>query len=138
MASYAVMLALADLWYSAPAQSPRFAPRVHEHDFACFFSVDSGWGVVRQTLRLGVRRADVEVHRGELPVRALQLGFNAGGALVRHGAREIDATVDREEMGWVVRPAIPVVIVAGETLSVTAGKDPSSGPIIRSTTSILS
>ena len=121
MASYAVMIALADFWYSAPAQSLRFSPRVCEEDFACFFSVNSGWGVVTQSQSSGAREAAVAIHAGELVVRELVLGVDVGASpSVVLGGREIGASATPAEGGSIVRFVESVVVDAGETLRVIA------------------
>ncbi len=91
MSSYALLLALADFFYSAPHGLLRFAPRVYPDQFSCFFSVDSGWGVVRQHLTPAYRRAEAEVWRGSLRVKELQLGFDATGAEVRLAGASVQA-----------------------------------------------
>lgn len=119
MASYALLLALADLFYSAPRGLLRFAPRVYPEDFACFFSVDSGWGMVKQTFGAGYKRAEVQVHRGSLRVCEMQLGFTANRPQVRVADRTVPATATPlAEGGTQVTFAEPVTIRQGETLLV--------------------
>jgi uncharacterized protein (DUF608 family) len=119
MASYALLLALADLFYSAPRGLLRFAPRVYPEDFACFFSVDSGWGRVKQTFGAGYKRAEVQVHRGSLRVCEMQLGFTANRPQVRVADRTVPATATPlAEGGTQVTFAEPVTIRQGETLLV--------------------
>jgi uncharacterized protein (DUF608 family) len=119
MASYALLLALADLFYSAPSGLLRFAPRVYPEDFACFFSVDSGWGRVKQTFGAGYKRAEVQVHRGSLRVCEMQLGFTANRPQVRVADRTVPATATPlAEGGTQVTFAEPVTIRQGETLLV--------------------
>ena len=117
MASYALLLALSDFFYSAPRGLLRFAPRIYPEDFACFFSVDSGWGVVRQTDDAGYRRAEVQVHRGSLTLREVQLGFALQQARVQVDGQTVSVTVVPLEDGGVqLTFAKPVTVQQGETL----------------------
>jgi uncharacterized protein (DUF608 family) len=78
LASYSLLLALSGFFYSAPAKALTFRPRVYEGDFSCFFSVDSGWGIVRQVIEGEMQRVVVEVNAGSLALRTLRSGFKAG------------------------------------------------------------
>lgn len=127
MSSYALLLALADFIYSAPKGLLRFAPRVCPEDFACFFSVDSGWGMVKQTFGAGYGRAEVQVYRGTLTLREVQLGFAPSQPQVRMAGRAISATVSSLADGGVqVTFAKPVTVRQGETL-VIEGSYSSTG-----------
>jgi len=118
MACYSVLLALSGLFYSAPDQHLEFAPAVQEDNFACFFSVDSGWGMVRQRVGVGDRRAVVEVHRGELRLRELRLGLALAHSRVTLGGREVAASVESEEGGTLLRFEETLAIGAGQSLCV--------------------
>lgn len=122
MSSYALLLALADFFYSAPSGLLRFAPRVYPEDFACFFSVDSGWGVVKQTFGAGYGRAEVQVHRGALMLREVQIGFTPSQPQVRVAGKAVSATVTSLAGGGVqVTFAEPVTVRQGETLVIEGG-----------------
>jgi uncharacterized protein (DUF608 family) len=116
MASYAVMLALADFHYSAPRKLLRFAPRVYADDFACFFAVDSAWGMVRQTLGRGLRRAVVEVASGSLTLRALQVGFDAPNPQMTAAGMAIEAAAESAAAGTTVTFR-DVTLDAGQSLA---------------------
>ncbi|GBC95001.1 hypothetical protein HRbin16_00788 [bacterium HR16] len=117
MASYALLLALADFFYSAPRGLLRFAPRVYAEDFACFFSVDSGWGVVKQAFGAGYGRAEVQVHRGALTLREVQLGFALSQPQVRVAGKAVQAVATPLAEGGVhLVFEEPVIIRQGETL----------------------
>ncbi len=115
MASYAVLLALADFSYSAPRQSLGFAPRIHPENFACFFSVERAWGMVRQQQRT----AGVEVKHGQLLLRELRIGLKLakGDATLR--GQKVPASVEVANAGSLIRFAQPVTINAGESLTIT-------------------
>jgi non-lysosomal glucosylceramidase len=117
MASYALLLALSDFFYSAPRGLLRFAPRIYPEDFACFFSVDSGWGIVRQTFGAGYRRAEVQVHRGSVTLREVQLGFAVQQPQAHVAGKAVVATAaPLAEGGTRVTFAEPVTVQQGETL----------------------
>jgi uncharacterized protein (DUF608 family) len=112
MASYAVLLALSGFHYNAAAKQLAFKPCIHEKDFSCFFSVDSGWGVYRQRIRHNVAWTEIEARYGTLELR--QIGVPIGGAVnAMLNRRAVPAT--RE--GDVISFAEPVRISAGETLT---------------------
>lgn len=125
MSSYALLLALSGFFYSAPRRLLRFTPRVYPEDFACFFSVDSGWGMVRQTFGAGYKRAEVQVHRGQLTLREVHLGFEVRQPLVHLAGQPVSATASSlPEGGSCVALVEAVTISQGETLmleSVEAG-----------------
>ncbi len=112
MASYALLLALSGFFYSAPRGLLRFAPCVYPEGFACFFSVDSGWGMLRQVLSEGYRRAEVQVHRGSLKVKELELGFDATGAQVHLSGTPLSANAT----GRQVSLTEPAIIEQGKVL----------------------
>jgi hypothetical protein len=120
MASYALLLALSDFFYSAPSQALHFAPRVYQDDFRCFFSVDSGWGVVKQTLGANAKRAVVEIHAGALTLRQLSIGFDAPDPRVMLAGSRIEVSARVSEGTTVLRFAEPAIIPAGESLVVDA------------------
>ena len=120
MASYSLLTALCDFDYSAPGRSLGFAPRVHAEDFACFFCVPSGWGMLRQRLRDGERCAAVEVRAGELTLRELHVPFEASGGRASLAARVLKADMARCEEGTRLTFAEPATISAGQALVVDA------------------
>jgi non-lysosomal glucosylceramidase len=118
MASYALLPALADFFYSAPSQSLSFSPRVYPEDFACFFAVGSGWGMVKQALGAPARRATVEIHAGELTLRQLEIGFEALRPRVVLAGANIQAAAEISKGKTRLRFDEAVTIRAGESLVV--------------------
>ena len=119
MSSYALLLALSDFFYSAPRGLLRFAPRVYPEDFACFFSVDSGWGTARQTRSERWGRAEIQLHRGALRVRELQVGFAADSAQVRLAGKQLEVAETRHlDSATQIMLAEPITIQQGEVLVV--------------------
>lgn len=121
LASYALLLALADFFYSAPQQLLRFSPGVYPENFACFFSVGSGWGMVRQTIGPNTDRVEVEVLYGELRVRQLDLGISVAEPRVIRAGEEINASAEPFDGGIRVWLSKTVTIRAGQSLVVTSG-----------------
>ena len=117
MASYSLLLALSDFFYSAKAQALHFAPRVNAEDFACFFAVDSAWGMVRQ--KLGPDKANearIEVHSGKLRLANVSLGFIADAASASLGGEPVNCACVGTRDGVIVRLAKAVTVAAGEAL----------------------
>jgi hypothetical protein len=121
MASYALLLALAGFHYRAVNATLTLKPRVYTDDFACFFSVDSAWGLLRRTRREGEVRLVVEVFGGELRLEHLVTDCEL---------RYVTAECRGEEVGMDVACAdgvstltcVPAVTIpAGETLSLRGG-----------------
>ncbi|MBM3500227.1 MAG: hypothetical protein FJX74_16340 [Armatimonadetes bacterium] len=124
MASYAVMLALAGFRYSAPAQRIGFGPRVYAEDFACFFSVDSGWGLYAQKLSDRGLEASIRVEHGSLTLRELEVDRPATAAAVasvKLGRRAVPASVRKRAGGLTIRLDDAVEVRAGEQLRVVVG-----------------
>ena len=120
MAAYSVLLALADFRYHAQRESLHFAPRISEDDFACFYSVDSAWGMVKQYAAPGMRRVLVEVHAGALTLKSLSLGFPIVNPRARLAGTDVPLERVAEDWGTdSVRFDESIVISACETLSVS-------------------
>ena len=118
MASYSVLLALSGFHYSAPAKRISFAPLIHQENFACFFSVDSGWGMYRQQIAENVK-AMIEVRSGGIVLHEVGLPFDTEKVDVYLEGQSISARSDKGEAGIVVCFAEPVHINAGETLTIS-------------------
>jgi non-lysosomal glucosylceramidase len=118
LASFALLLALSDFFYSAPSQLLRFSPRVYPEDFACFFSVDSGWGMVKQAFSVGTKRAVVEIHAGELTLHQLHIGFPALHPRITLAGTRFAAGAERLDEETLLRFKEPITIHAGESLVV--------------------
>jgi uncharacterized protein (DUF608 family) len=113
MASYAVMLALAGFRYSAPERTIGLAPRLNEDDFACFFSVGSGWGLVSQKVARKSAKLTVRVDSGDLAIERVEtpLAERLCKATVSVGGRRISARV------------VDSAIVLGEPTTIPAGSE---------------
>jgi hypothetical protein len=118
MASYSVMLALSGFHYSAPAKCVSFAPLIHANDFACFFSVDSGWGMYRQQLGNSAK-AEIQIHSGELTLQEIGLAVDAEKADVTLDGESVSAKLNKTEDGITVSFPEPVKIGSGKTLAIS-------------------
>jgi hypothetical protein len=112
MASYAVMLALSGFHYHAAKGKIAFNPRIHQEDFACFFSVDSGWGIYRQRIDANQTQAEIEVRYGTLNLRTVELTIDGDTVQAQLAGVPIRAT----RKGKVITFADAIEIQAGETL----------------------
>lgn len=122
MASYALLLALSGFFYSAPKRLLYFEPRIYADHFSCFFSVDSGWGVLRQSAGAGYRRVEVQVYRGVLRLQEVQLGIAMEDVQVRWGRQQITAQAQlTAEGGTHIVLSQPIEISAGSTLFIEGG-----------------
>jgi hypothetical protein len=126
MASYALLLALADFSYSAPSQSLKFAPRVYQEGFACFFAVDSGWGMVKQSFGTGTRRAVIEVHAGELALLELGIGFEAPDPRITLAGTNVPAAIKVSKGQTLLRFSNAVIIHAGASLAIDTWENVST------------
>jgi len=74
MANYAYLLALSGLRYSAVEKTLWLDPVICGDAFRCFFSVDSGWGMVSQRRAPYGNVVSVELIEGELALDRLVVG----------------------------------------------------------------
>ncbi len=118
LASYSVMLALSGFRYSAPEQRIGFAPRVFSEDFACFFSVASGWGLFEQKVGKTATEAVVAVKYGSLALQCVDLDLPASTVSVRLGGKPVKATLEKRKGGVRVRFAEGVSVAAGSALRI--------------------
>jgi len=122
MASYSVLLALSGFHYSAPEKSISFAPMVNEDDFACFFSVNSGWGMYRQKVAGCSQSAEIEVRMGKLELKEITLPFMADSVNVSIAGTAVPVTAESCSCcdcccdSLVLKFDEPVCINEGETL----------------------
>lgn len=121
LASYSLLLALSDFQYSAPERRLAFAPRVYADDFACFFSIDPAWGMLRQRAAQRGGAAEVEVKDGRLVLAEIAVGLKADAAEVELAGRKVPAQAQAERKRLVLRFAEPVTIETGQTLRIVAG-----------------
>ncbi|MBM3212545.1 hypothetical protein FJZ33_10005, partial [Candidatus Poribacteria bacterium] len=118
MASYSVMLALSGFHYSAPSKRISFAPCIHEKDFACFFSVDSGWGMYRQQIK-DISKAYIQVLKGSLTLKEISLSFVGKKAVVNILGKAVPVNVDNGSSNLVIKFNQPVRTNAGEIVSIS-------------------
>jgi non-lysosomal glucosylceramidase len=127
MASYAMVLALSGFSADLPHGRIALHPRVSQADFRCFFSVDTGWGIVTQGLpRPGRARWGLDVMRGSLSVGVMSVPAPEGGRgaaagrapriTARIGDTAIPATVVRTERGLDLALARRVTVRPGKGL----------------------
>lgn len=69
MSNYAYLLALSGFRYCAADAVLYLAPQVRREDFACFFAVESGWGVVRHRIEGSRPVVVIDVREGRLKVK---------------------------------------------------------------------
>jgi len=122
LASYALLLAVCDFGYSAPRQALRFAPQVYADDFACFFSVDGAWGMLKQQQSAAGGWTAVEVLAGTLTLREMTVALAFAPP---------QSALDGQAVPSVARPAAdggttvtfdpPVTVRAGEALVIAWG-----------------
>jgi uncharacterized protein (DUF608 family) len=80
LASWSVLLALSGYGYSAPESRLRFDPRVNQERFRCFFSTGDGWGTYTQRRTSSRQTHTLEVRRGQVRLRTLELPLPADAA----------------------------------------------------------
>ena len=129
MANYSLLLALSGFSYAAPEQRIGFAPKIHEKgfdtlrtqpkDFACFFSVASGWGMYHQQFTDTGAKVTIEVRYGELTLRTINLAISAQTISADCAGQVISAEFENGESGTTITFATPVKISAGESLTIT-------------------
>ena len=126
MASYAMLLALSGFSADLPHGRIALHPRVSETDFRCFFSVDTGWGIVSQALPgPGRARWGLEVKYGSLFVGAISVPAPKGGkgdaprVTARIGDVQIPASLRHTEQGLEIVLARRAALRPGKSLQVT-------------------
>jgi uncharacterized protein (DUF608 family) len=71
MSSWALLLALSGVRYSAPEGQLRMAPAINAASFRCFFSTGSCWGTLQQEVQGDVMRWELHVVEGTLRLRSV-------------------------------------------------------------------
>jgi len=114
MASYALLNALSGFSFDIPNREIGFAPAVKTRPFQCFWSLDSGWGMVRfeeNTVVLEVLYGKLELARFCLPpacrVTAVSSGKHPSAFVLRFGKIDFADTVT-------VTPGQPLTVVCGK------------------------
>jgi hypothetical protein len=125
MASWGCLLALTGFTYDGPAGRLGFAPRWQPEDFRAFFSAAEGWGSLRQRRTDGRQEHGITVQHGQVRLRevVVQLPEKMTTKEVRAavGDRQVRAEhkVNEQDRTVTVRLAEPLVLQAGETLTVS-------------------
>lgn len=80
MSNYSLLLALAGFRYAAPERTLYLNPVISPEDFRCFFSVDSGWGMIAQRRDGEKVTVTLELLAGTLQVERAVIGGTMVGA----------------------------------------------------------
>ncbi len=123
MASYSLLLALSGFrWHGADGRL-ELDPKLSERDFAVFFSVGTGWGLVKQQRQGRHWTVTVEVLYGTLSVRQLDLVLDgaASGPNVRAqlGRTPVAATAVGSDDGVEITLAAAATVTPTRALVVT-------------------
>jgi len=128
MASYAMLLALSGFSADLPHGRIVLNPRVSEADFRCFFSVDSGWGLVSQALPAPARgRWSIEVKYGSLAVSTVCVPALKGGkgfpsrVTARVGGKPVPASLRAGARGLEIVLSRRAALRPGRDLKITLG-----------------
>jgi uncharacterized protein (DUF608 family) len=123
MSSGSLLPALAGWEYDGPRQMLRFMPRHTPERFKCFFSAPQAWGSVSQSRQGQSQRNEISVAEGRLPVSSLALvGVSAPKRVkVQCGSKPIECSSSLNDSVVTVSPKRPVVIEAGQTLTIRLG-----------------
>jgi non-lysosomal glucosylceramidase len=125
LASYAVLLALSGFQYSAPEGRIGFEPRISGDDFACLFSVASGWGLYRQKATGQGLQVNLSVRYGSLTLRTLEVGgtdIPVGTVTARVGGTKLDARVRRRRGRMTVTFGKAVTVSQGDVLQIAVSR----------------
>jgi uncharacterized protein (DUF608 family) len=117
MASWALLEFAGGYRYDAIQDSLSFEPQLTGETFRSFFITGSGWGVFsRQN-----GSAQMSLDYGSLSLKTLKLAGAATGATVTIGDRAVEAEVKPAEGSLSLQFAQPLMLMAGETLTVAFG-----------------
>ena len=126
MSCWGCLLALSGFEYDGPAGQIAFAPRITPDDFRCPFTAAEGWGTLTQKRAGGSQTNTIAVRWGTLRLTEVGVALPAGlaGAKVRAavGRKALEAAVTIDAGRARVKLARPVVLKAGQTLSLTAAR----------------
>ncbi len=121
MSSWSLFTGLSGFAYDGPNKSMRFTPRVTPKHFKSFFAAAEGWGSLLQTRGEGKQGNEIHVVEGQLVVNEIRLAPPAGLKQVVLGGDPVGqttATVTAEPDGVLVKFDQPIVVKAGQTLTV--------------------
>jgi len=121
MASYGVYLAACGFEYHGPKQHLGFVPQLTPENFKAAFTSAEGWGTFAQRQGNGQLQAEVKVQWGKLKLRTLSLTMvqgAPGSASALVGTKQVPVRVSREGQRVLLTFAEPVVVGAGDALTV--------------------
>jgi hypothetical protein len=122
MSSWSLLLACQGFTYDGPAGRLGFRPVWQPADHRSFFTAAEGYGLLGQTREPERQTERVEVRSGRLALRTLVFEAPAGArvtqATVRAPGGEVKVTVEAEGEKVTVSLAQPVVLTAGQELTV--------------------
>ncbi len=123
MSSWSLLLAASGYEYDGAAKSLRFTPRVTPEKFTSFFAGPEGWGSLSQQRQEGVQRNVIHVVEGQFPVAKVYLApqgqvQKAEVAIADGTVKQVNATLKPAADGVAVEFAEPIVVKAGETLTI--------------------
>lgn len=121
MSSWSILLALSGYEYDGPARALRFSPRITPADFKAFFCGPEGWGSLVQTRNGRGQENMVSVVDGQLALSRLRLVAKEPPTTVKVGRGEaaLEAKLQIEDDDVVITLTTPLVLKAGETLTVS-------------------
>jgi hypothetical protein len=116
MASYSLLLALSGFRYAASDGMIGIDPRIFDDDYRCFFSVESGWGLVGQKRDKKTFELTAEVRCGSLSLRSFRAPQAARGRTV--GPVKADLAGKAVSCRWSAEDS---AVVFDEELTISAG-----------------
>lgn len=119
--SWTLLLALSGWLYDGATGQLEFRPRHTPENFKSFFSSSEGWGSLSQTRQTGSQRNEIRVEEGTLKVTRLRLDTSAPPkhAAVKVAGKSVTAALKPEPTGVFLTLPQPVLIKAGQTITVT-------------------
>jgi non-lysosomal glucosylceramidase len=121
MSSWAVLLALTGYQCDAVNGRLEFASALRDGNFSTFWSSGSGWGVFRESVERGSRKAELQVDYGSLKLQTLALGSQTQKAKrvsVGLNGQAIPAGIISEGGKVLVQLREPVIASQGSLLTV--------------------
>ncbi len=76
MAAYGVIIALSGFHYSAVDGHIKFAPKINQKSFKCFWSIPSAWGIYQQKITKSQTKISIKVFAGQLKLKTLTVAGN--------------------------------------------------------------
>jgi hypothetical protein len=121
MAAYGVFLAACGFEYDGPKGAIGFAPRLHPDDFKAAFTSAEGWGSYAQKMITGSMVSTLDVKWGKLRLKNISLApaFEPTTVSVKLGAKEVPATLARQDGQTVITLSSDVTLTAGQSLELT-------------------